>query len=130
MVKEAVTGIVNYGNKVLIGKKDPDREGFLKGKWHIPGETLEEGEDDKSALVRGIREEAGIEVVVRKFLASHKTPTHTEVRWYECFALSYNIRPSTDLVEVKWVPKKECINYCDKEAVAVWPQEILKYLNS
>lgn len=79
-MKRAVTGIVNYNNMVLIGKKDPNREGFLKGKWHIPGETIEGEESDESALIRGIKEEAGIEIIVGKFLASHKTPTNTEVR--------------------------------------------------
>ena len=129
-MKQAVTGIVNYNEMVLIGKKDPNRKGFLKGKWHIPGETLEGGESDESALIREMKEEAGIEIIVERYLASHKTPTHTEVRWYECFALSYNIVPSDDLVEVKWVPKKQCKNYCDKEATDLWPKEILDYLNS
>ena len=57
-MKQAVTGIVNYNNMVLIGKKISNREGFLKGKWHIPGETIEGSENYIDALLRGFREEA------------------------------------------------------------------------
>ena len=39
-------------------------------KWEIPGGKVEEGETDEEALVRELREELGIRVVVGEFLCS------------------------------------------------------------
>jgi len=126
---KAVAGIVNnfYG-EILIGKKNLDKEGFLKGKWHIPGETLEPGEDDKSALIRGIKEETGIEIIVGRYLGKYLTPKNNEVRWYECVALNYDIKVGSDLSDAKWVPRKKVLKYCDRESILLWPKEVLKYL--
>jgi len=43
---------------------------YMSGKWHVPGETLEDGETDEQGLIRGIMEEAGVEVRPGKYLGS------------------------------------------------------------
>lgn len=128
-MKKAVAGIVNHNGMILIGKKDSNKEGFLSGKWHIPGETLEKNEDYVTALIRGFREETGIEIKVGKFLGSHLTSTHTKVEWYECFALSYDITPGSDFVKAKWISKKEILNYIDHDIRGYWPLSVLEYFN-
>lgn len=129
MAKRAVAAIVHYNNSILIGKKKESNGKYLSGKWHIPGETLRKGETDISALVRGMKEEAGIDIQVVKYLASHQTPSHTVVNWYECIPKTIDITAGSDLSELKWVPKKEVINMCADEAISFWPKEVRDYFN-
>ena len=126
--KKGVIAIVIYNDKVLVGKKKETGK-FLAGKWHIPGETLKENEDDKKALIRGIKEEAGIDIKVVRSLASHITPEGMGVRWYKCKAKTTDIKAGSDLSDVRWVPIKEVRNFCDKESIALWPKEIREYFN-
>ena len=131
MNKEAVAAIIydEKSKEVLIGRKRDDQEGFLKGQYHVPGETLEVGESDEQALKRGMMEEAGIEVKILRYLGSHVTPTHTKVRWYECEPLNRNICFGSDLAEVSWVPIKKVISLCSPKAVRLWPKKVKEYFS-
>lgn len=125
----AVSGIVNYNEKILIGKKRSDSKKFLAGCWHIPGETVKENESDETALKRGFKEEANLEITVGKYICSSTTPSSkTENRWYECFSETEIVKPSSDLEEIKWVLKKDVFCECDKKAINLWPSEVIKYL--
>ena len=125
--RKAVAALVNYNGRILMGRKKAGSEGFLSDKWHIPGETLEEGETDEEGLIRGVMEEAGIKIKVGKYLASHRTPKHTLVRWYECEPLTYDIQAGSDLSEVKWVLREEVMKMCHDRAKSLWPQQIEEY---
>ena len=63
-MSHAVVAVVNYNGKVLLGKKIKNSPKALAGQWHIPGESVEDNESDEEALIRGIREEAGLEIEV------------------------------------------------------------------
>ena len=80
-------------------------------------------------MYRGFKAETGLDIIVEKYLACHETPTHTKVRWYECFTHNDNPVAGEDLVEVKFVPKSDVLKYCDKSAVEIWPKEIIDYFN-
>jgi len=124
----AVVAIINYQDKVLIGKKKSNSKKFLRGEWHIPGETVKQGEFDEEALVRGMREEIGIEIKVGRYIISHITPSSKkEARWYECFSDTDNVIPGSDLERLKWVLKKDALNFCGNRAIALWPKEIIEY---
>lgn len=125
--RRAVAAIVVHEGKILMGKKRRGSEGMMAGKWHIPGETLEEGETDEQGLIRGIMEEAGIEVKPGRYLGSHETPKGTIVNWYECEPLAQNIVAGSDLDGVMWVPFGEVIVLCHENAISLWPQEVLEY---
>lgn len=126
--KRALIAIVNYKEKILIGKKKTSSPKFLAGEWHIPGETAEENETDEEALIRGIKEEAGINIIVGKYIASHLTPTSKkEAKWYECFTDADNITIGSDLEDAKFVEKREVIKICSKRAYSLWPKEIINY---
>lgn len=56
----------------MLGRKIYNANKILSDKWHIPGETKKEEETDEEALVRGIKEEAGIQIKVGKYLGFHK----------------------------------------------------------
>lgn len=130
MSGKAVIGIVNNNGKILIGKKRSDSKKFLRGEWHIPGETLEKGETDESALIRGIRDEAGINIKVGRYLGSHTTSTQKEARWYECFSETDKLIPGSDLEEARWVLKDQVLRFCGERAVSLWPQEIIDYFSN
>ena len=126
--RRAVIAIVCYEGKYLIGRKRADSSKFLAGQWHIIGENLEDGESDISALVRGIQEEAGINISVGKYLAAGITPTGKGAHWYECFAQSNELRIGSDLEDARWVTRDELLKFCE-ERITSWPQEIHSYFN-
>lgn len=124
----AVSGIVNYNGKILLGKKRSDSLKFLAGKWHIPGEMIENNESDEEALKRGFLQEANLEIIVGKYLCSSITPTiKDKINWYECFSKTNKVISGSDLEEVKWVLKKDVLKSCNENAVELWPQEIKDY---
>ena len=131
MGKEVVIGIVNYNDEVLIGKKKPDAEGFLRDKWHIPGGALEKSDkDDIGALIMRLEEKIGVKVKVLKYIVSSATPKDTLVRWYEC-RLQHpwrygDVRPCNDLEILKWVHRKDVLDYC-MEVTHLWPDEVKQY---
>ncbi|MDP3966586.1 MAG: NUDIX hydrolase [archaeon] len=128
MKKHAVSAIIHYHGKILIGKKRSDSPKFLAGKWHIPGETVKEKESDFEALIRGVGEELSLKISVERYLCSSISPTSkSEVRWYECFSNTDRIFPSSDLEDAKWIYKKEIKNYLDEETLKLWPKEIFDY---
>ena len=53
-MKRAVVAIVNHDSYILLGKKIKKEKKFFSERWHIPGETLEDGETDE----QGLRESA------------------------------------------------------------------------
>jgi len=117
--RKAVAAIVVHKGKILIGKKRKGSEGTISGKWHIPGETLREGETDEQGLIRGIMEEAGIKIKPGKYLGSHKTPKSTVVNWYECESLTQDITAGSDLEGIMWVSLGKVITLCHKNAVSL-----------
>jgi ADP-ribose pyrophosphatase YjhB (NUDIX family) len=124
---EGVAIVVNYNGTILLGKKRRDSRKFLAGKWHIPAETIEFGEDDKTALRRGIREEAGIEIYTGDYIGESSSPSYNIIRWYECFSLTSKVVTGSDLEDTKWVRKREVLTECDALLVALWPEKIRDY---
>lgn len=125
----AVVGIVEYKNKVLIGKKINSKD-VLSDKWHIPGGKKEEGETDELALIREIREETNIKIDVKDQIdESIDEENKKTVKWYICKPKTHNLRAGDDLSEVKYVPRREIHKYCDKEAIDLWPNKVKKYFS-
>jgi 8-oxo-dGTP pyrophosphatase MutT (NUDIX family) len=128
MKRHAVVAIINIDCKILIGKKRKDSLKFLAGEWHIPGETVEDDETDEAALIRGMREETGLEIKVGRYLGSHITPTsQKEARWYECFALDGELKHGSDLEDINLVEKNQVLRLCSPRATSFWPEEIQNY---
>ena len=129
MNDKKVVAVVYKGEDILIGKKKDISNHFLSGKWHIPGETIKPPETDEQALIRGIKEEANILIRVEDYIGSSRTPTKKIANWYECYYISGNLKAGSDLDEVKWVPKRQALTHCDKEAVSLWPKRLIDYFN-
>ena len=124
---KVVVGVIKYRGKIIIGRKNPNSGKWFAGKWHLPGETLEQGESYEDALKRGMKAETGLEVQVGRQLASHVSPNEIRVNWYECSAIGGELKAGEDLVEVRAVEKREVQPLCGERVVPLWPDEIKKY---
>ena len=51
-------------------------------------------------------------------------------KWYLCSPLSNNLKPASDLVEVKFITKSELFKICDPEAISLWPPKVVEYFKS
>ncbi len=123
----AVVAIVVNNGRVLLGKKIA-ADHFLGGKWHIPGGKKINNETDEEAIKREMSEEAGITVTVDKLLDEFYEPkAGMAARWYVCSSGDEMLNPGGDLAEAKWVPKKDVMKLCDKDAVARWPKRVVKF---
>lgn len=73
-----VAAVIRRKDSVLIDKRRAD--GLLGGLWEFPGGKVEAGEDLHSALVREIKEELGVELMVCESLGTYKHAyTHFKV---------------------------------------------------
>ncbi len=64
-----IVGLLIYSldGKLLLGKKDPKRKGVYNPEcWHIIGGGTEEGETQRMALVREVKEEVGLTLGVEQ----------------------------------------------------------------
>jgi 8-oxo-dGTP diphosphatase len=64
-----VVGILKFENKFLVGQRSLGKP--YSGYWEFPGGKIEENESANDALIRELREELGIEVLVAKPLFKH-----------------------------------------------------------
>ncbi len=69
-IRAISVGIVRKNGRLLITRRRLD--GLLGGLWEFPGGKVEAGEDSRSACIREIREETGIEVKIDSFLTRIK----------------------------------------------------------
>jgi mutator protein MutT len=111
--------IVDHGCVLLIQRgQEP-----LKGEWSLPGGAVEVGETLADALVREVREETALEVVVGPVLGvldsiRHDPGGRAEYHYiiidYACripTGASVVAARGTDAADVRWVPLEELDRY-------------------
>lgn len=70
-IKQVAAGLViDDDGRVLVARRAPGEA--LEGKWEFPGGKLEPGESAEECLVREFREEFGVEIEVRGYVASSR----------------------------------------------------------
>jgi mutator protein MutT len=102
-----VGGVVLRDGKALLIRRGKEP---LRGRWSVPGGTLESGETLHQGVVREIREETGIAVVVVEFLTvferierSHGVLVyHYVIIDYLCEAGPGEARAASDADAVAW----------------------------
>lgn len=124
--KRAVAAIVENNDRILMGKKRRDSSGTLSGEWHFPGEIIEGEESDQKAIIRELREEAGIEIEIIGFIGSHQTPKGTLVNWYLCRSDNTDLIAGSDLEEVRWVAVDEVKKLYGETGKSLWPEKVKK----
>jgi 8-oxo-dGTP diphosphatase len=106
-----VAVIWNPSGQILIDKRKAS--GAMGGLWEFPGGKIEAGETVVECIVREIREELGIEIVVLEHLISIDYSYHTfqlTLIVHHCQHIS-GIPQPIESDEVRWVNVSELDNY-------------------
>ena len=90
-----VKGIVVLNNQILLLKRvQPSSDGL--GYWELPGGGLEYGETPNQALVRELKEETGLDIIILK-----PAYTFTKIREdYQTVGIGYLCIPKNDHVHL------------------------------
>jgi mutator protein MutT len=108
-----VGAVIIKGEEVLLARRGKE-PGY--GKWSIPGGAVELGETLEEAVIREVCEEVNlavrvgevVEVLERLFRDPEgKVRYHYVLVDFLCEYLSGEERPSSDTLEVRWVPISE-----------------------
>jgi 8-oxo-dGTP diphosphatase len=103
----AVGGVVVVDGRALLVRRG---KAPLRGRWSIPGGTVERGERLEEALIREMREETGLEVQPLELLTvfdridrdGDAVAFHYVIVDYRCRRLSGQARAGSDALEVVW----------------------------
>jgi 8-oxo-dGTP diphosphatase len=111
-----VGGVVVRDGKVLLIRRGKEP---LKGRWVIPGGTVELGETLQEAVVREVREETGIEVRAREVVlvfdrierAAGTVAYHYVIVDYLCDDLGGTLQAGSDADDAAFVSPDELDAY-------------------
>lgn len=104
-------GVVKKNDKFLITRRKP--EGLLGGLWEFPGGKVEKGEDTRTACVREIKEETGLDVEISSHLTRIKHAyTHFKIEMdiYLCRYISGRLKLNGPVAH-QWIHPSEIQNY-------------------
>jgi 8-oxo-dGTP diphosphatase len=116
----AVGAVILDGGRVLLVQRGQEP---LKGEWSLPGGAVEIGETLEAAVVREVREETSLDVVVGPVVevldsirrdAAGRAEYHYVIIDYRCHVrdgTSAAAAHGTDAADVRWVPIEELDRY-------------------
>ena len=116
----AVGAVILDGERVLLVQRGLEP---LKGEWCLPGGAVEIGETLEAAVVREVREETSLDVVVGPVVevldsirrdAAGRAEYHYVIIDYRCrirTGTSAAAVRGTDAADVRWVPVEELDRY-------------------
>ena len=112
-----VGAVIVDGGRVLLIKRG---HAPLKGEWSLPGGAVELGESLEQALVREVREETGLEVVVGPVVeiferiqrdAGDRVEYHFVVIDYVCRPCGGRLGHASDADDACWVDVSELATF-------------------
>jgi 8-oxo-dGTP diphosphatase len=76
---EVVAAVIHFNGKYLCVQRPAHKYAYISEKWEFPGGKVEDGETMQEALVREIREELAMDIVVGDLLitVNHEYPDFT-----------------------------------------------------
>lgn len=107
--------VVHEGKVALIRRgKEP-----LRGRWVVPGGTVEWGETLEQALVREVQEETGLHVRPRELLTvfdriqreDGRVRYHYVIVDFLCEYVSGSLRAGSDATQAAWASPEELADY-------------------
>jgi 8-oxo-dGTP diphosphatase len=111
-----VGGVVVRDGRVLLIRRGKEP---LRGRWVVPGGTVELGETLEEALVREMEEETGLHVQPVEVLAvfdriqreGRRVYYHCVIVDYLCRWCSGEARAGSDALEVAWASPEDLVAY-------------------
>ena len=123
---EVVAGVIRDGEKFFATQRG---YGEFKDGWEFPGGKLEPGETPEEALVRELKEELAIDILVKDFICTveYDYPDfHLSLQCYHCRVLAGHLTlleheaarwlPLDALASVDWLP-------ADRDLVRQWQRQ-------
>jgi mutator protein MutT len=110
-VIDVAAGLVFRNGRLLITQRRP--HDHLGGLWEFPGGKVEPGETFQHCLVRELREELGVEVLVGELIEeiTHAYPGKTvRLQFFRCDLISGEARP-IHCHELSWIKREELARY-------------------
>lgn len=120
-----VGAVVLRGREVLLIKRGKEP---LRGRWLMPGGTVELGETLQEAVVREVREETGLDVVPREvvLVVEHIDRDGNDVRYhyvivdYACDVVAGELRAGSDADDAVFAAAENLAAYdVPEEALAL-----------
>ena len=100
----SVAALVTNDNGEILLVKSPRRG------WEYPGGMVEPGETFQEALIREVREEAGVEVAITGFIGLCKNVEKDIVNIdFSCRYLRGALTTSPESTEVRWVTREQAL---------------------
>jgi len=117
-----VAVIRNDRGDVLLGKRNSPDLPTVNGNWELIGGGIELGETPEAAIIREVKEEAGVDVEIVRLLPKIFSDssilegglsTQVLIISYECKITGGELAPGQDqeIEELKFVPLDEVKNY-------------------
>ena len=101
----SVAGLVSNSNNEILLIKSPRRG------WEYPGGMVEPGETFQDALIREVKEEAGVDVEISGFIGLCKNVEKDIVNIdFACSVIGGELTVSSESLEVRWIKREEALN--------------------
>ena len=101
---EIVAGVIKHASRILCVRRGYSDLSYISFKWEFPGGKIEPKESPSDALMREIREELCMEVVVGEKITTihHKYPDYSlTMHAYFCFSET-NAVTMTEHTDYEW----------------------------
>lgn len=108
---KVVCGIIYSGDKIFIARRKKGKS--MEGYWEFPGGKIEDGESEKSALIRELHEEFGMKLTVQERIGEnlHQYDDFTiRLIAYKCLFKEASFE-LTDHDAYEWVGRNDLSEY-------------------
>ena len=106
----AQKAIVQLDNTFLLMKRSSKAKVF-PNHWDFPGGKLEHGEDYKDGLVREVKEETNLNVIIEDvefiYIENERRPAYVVL--FKCEKEAGEVKLSFEHSEFKWVTKEQAL---------------------
>lgn len=116
----AVKAIIKNAKGELLLLQRTARDKEKGGNYDLPGGLVEEGEDEQAALIREVKEELGVSVIIKKKGCSWKFFRPKDEQWvyvnnYVCELAELNLTLSNEHQHYEWVAIENIASYPVKD---------------
>jgi len=126
-----IIALIVKGNKIVMGKKGHKSGHFLSDAWHFPGGKAEEGETPEQTVVREMKEELGMDIVILKQICAYTSKGADRIVNNVVFLCESDDEPvaGDDLVDAKYFDYDGIIEFHEKQTFENLPIEVKEYLS-